>query len=73
MSYIFRLGYTNPKFDVKRQIGDWRKSVSKMHDEMNKTGNGATPDFQTHQLMIIDVFGNKACPNSILVIFIIFL
>ena len=68
--FSFSLGYENEKFDVKRQIGDWRKSVGSQYDEMYKTGNGATCDFQTHQIMIIDIFGNKACPNSILVIFI---
>ena len=38
-----------------------------MHDEMNKTGNGASQDFLTHQLMLIDIFGHKACPDGILV------
>ena len=65
--FSFSLGYENEKFDVKRQIGDWRGAVSRQYDDMYKTGNGATCDFQPHQVMLIDIFGNKACPNSILV------
>ena len=38
-----------------------------MSDEMNKTGNGASQDFLTHQLMLLDIFGHKACPDGILV------
>ena len=43
------------------------------HDAMYKTGQGASPDFQTHELMLMDIFGNKACPNGILVIFLLLL
>ena len=66
------LGYDNPKFDVKRQIGTWRGKVKEKHDLMyNKTGQGKQQDFSTHQLMIIDIFSNKSLPDSVRVIYIL--